>query len=175
MVKGKSKASGASPKGSSVRKVVPARVRASKAKNPKATGTAAAEKGGGGGGVGGGAGGGSSKKPPKKARPSEAAARASAAAAASASSGAAANTETATDEPASANGGLFKMTCTCPHLVDHPGRVDLLRKLVDVRTEVSDKVERALLLLLVVAVWNVTTNLFLFSLIISHFEMRLLI
>lgn len=37
---------------------------------------------------------------------------------------------------ASANGEPVKPTCTCPHLVGHPDRADLLRKLVDVRIEV---------------------------------------
>ena len=32
---------------------------------------------------------------------------------------------------------LFKMTCTCPHLSNHPKRAELLRKLVDVRVEVK--------------------------------------
>lgn len=38
---------------------------------------------------------------------------------------------------AGTNGEPTKMTCTCPHLVSHPNRADLIRKLVDVRIEVK--------------------------------------
>lgn len=31
---------------------------------------------------------------------------------------------------------LFKLTCTCPHLAQHPDRQQLLRRLIDMRTEV---------------------------------------
>lgn len=137
MVKGKGKASGASPKGG-VRKIAQARVRTPKLKNTKTISIEAAERAAAAAAataaVAAAAAAGPSKKLSKKARPSEAA-RASAAssAAASSSAGAIGSPEEALP---SSSGELFRMTCTCPHLVDHPERAELLRKLVGVRTEV---------------------------------------
>lgn len=46
---------------------------------------------------------------------------------------------------AGTNGDPTKMTCTCPHLMNHPDRADLLRKLVDVRIEVKRMCEFSIL------------------------------
>ena len=142
MVKGKGKASGASPKGG-VRKIAPARVRTPKLKNTKTISIEAAERAAAAAAaaaaVAAAAAAAPSKKLSKKARPSEAARASAAGSAAASSAGAIGSPEEARP---SSSGELFRMTCTCPHLVDHPERAELLRKLVGVRTEVRTRLQQ---------------------------------
>lgn len=79
--------------------------------------------------TGGASGGGGSTKKSKKARPSDAGQ--------APGLGLAANKAGAAQQSVSSGEELFKMTCTCVHLVNHPGRDGLLRKLMDIRNEVG--------------------------------------
>ncbi|CAM9463768.1 unnamed protein product [Ectocarpus sp. 13 AM-2016] len=92
-------------------------------------------------------GGGPTKKPSSSSKKAETAVRTSTAAPPnSKTSGSSGNHAAAISARAEAGGAATgssagsepsKITCTCPHLVDHPNRQDLLRKLVDVRIEVN--------------------------------------
>lgn len=133
MAKGQGKARGSGPRGGT-RKIaqVPTHSPKSKPSKPSPLASVAAAVGKTGireetGGASGG-GGGSTKKS-KKARPSDAGHPPG--------SGSAANKVGAAQQPVSSSEDLFKLTYTCTHLANHPGRDGLLRKLVDIRNEVG--------------------------------------
>lgn len=133
MAKGKGKACGSGPRGGT-RKIAQVRNNSPKFKPSKPPPSASMASSVGKAGIreetGGASGGGGSTKKSKKARPSDTGHAPSA--------GLAANKAGAAQQPVSSGEDLFKMTSTCVHLVNHPGRDGLLRKLVDIRNEVGE-------------------------------------
>ncbi|CAM9372425.1 unnamed protein product, partial [Scytosiphon promiscuus] len=109
-----------------------------KMSSPKGGSGVSSGRAAGGGAAGGG---GSTKKSTSSSKKAEASASASSrsvgGSGAAAAAAAAAATAAAAAAGSSESGEPSKMTCTCPHLVDHPLRPDLLRKLVDVRREAN--------------------------------------
>lgn len=136
MRKGKGKAR-VSPKGAT-RKIAPMRTSITKVKPSRASvievGSGAAGGGSGGGVAAVVAAAGSSKKSSssRKPRPSDKNDSNS-----STGGGAQSHVSSGADtETPSPYDDLYMLKCTCPHLAEHPDRVELLRKLVDIRIEV---------------------------------------